>query len=109
MTQEQFDLFRAESEKLKGIKRAADARSVQEWKGEAWAWFYQLPVGTVFTGDDIRKRIGAPAEGMNRNNVMGAFISGLVKERRIRFTGRIVKSMAVSRHAGVHREWQKVR
>ena len=47
--------------------------------------------------------------GMNRNNVMGAFISGLAAERRIRFTGRTVKSSAVSRHTGTQREWVKVR
>ena len=107
--EEQFDLFRGEAQKVNGMNRAEDANCVQQWKGEAWAWFYQLPVGTVFTGDDIRKRIGAPAEGMNQNNVMGAFISGLAAERRIRFTGRIVKSRCVSRHTGTQREWVKVR
>jgi hypothetical protein len=107
--EEQFDFFRGEAQKVNGMNRAANASHVQEWKGEAWAWFYQLPVGTVFTGDDIRKRIGTPDEGMNRNNVMGAFISGLAAERRIRFTGRTVKSSAVSRHTGTQREWVKVR
>lgn len=109
MKEEQGDFWRGEAEKVNGMNRAAGADHVQEWKGDAWAWFYSLPVGTVFTGDDLRKRIGVPDEGVNRNNAVGAFIGGLANAHRVRFTGRFVKSSAVSRHTGIHREWQKVR
>lgn len=106
--EEQFDFIKGDFEKLQGMARAEKSPLAQDWKSRAWKWFYALPSGTTFSADDLRKEIGTPAEGANRNNAVGAFVSSLATRKLVRHTGRTRKSEAVSRHTGMQREWVKL-
>lgn len=109
MTQENFDFGRGESEANKGMRKAEDAPRVQEWRNAAGRWFMLLAIGDTFTADDLTKAVGLPDEGVNKNNVVGAFINGLANARFIQWTGGTVKSERVDRHTGMIRVWRKLK
>lgn len=102
-----FDSVTGDQLAREGMAKADSADRVQLWKQDAARWFATVPVGAEFTADDLTKAIGVPDEGANRNNVVGAFFSGLARNQRIRFAGRMRKSARVTRHSNVQRVWIK--
>jgi hypothetical protein len=101
--------FEGERLKEQGMERASGAERVQPWKEKADNAFGFYDVGKEFSADSITMFIGPPDSGANRCNVVGAWISGLSKTGRIRFTGQFRKSNRASRHAGLQRIWRKVK
>ena len=102
-----FDAFRAEDARQVGMGIADAAPRVRLWKEAADAWFLRQPVGTEFTADDLVRVIGLPDQGVNRNNVVGAWMAGLAATERIAFTGRFRASERVVRHRNQQRVWRK--
>lgn len=96
---------RAES----GMEKATAAPRVYGWRVDAGRWFMLLPVGSEFSADDLTKAVGLPDEGVNKNNVVGAFFNALAKSHFIRWTGRTLKSERIDRHTGMNRIWTKVK
>lgn len=95
--------------KEQGMERANGKESVQWWKCQSDRWFQSMQIGVEFASDDVLRFSGCPDTGANKCNVVGAWISGLSKSGRIRFTGQFKKSSRVARHAGLQRIWQKVK
>jgi len=92
-----------------GMDRALHAARVQTWKLTAEGWLERMPVGRMFTNDNLYVEIGNPSSEQNRNNVVGAWIAAKAREGRIEHTGRSVKSSRKSRHANRVGVWRKVR
>jgi len=106
---DEFNFGKAEDARDKGMAEAKLNRSTLTWQQDAGRWFMTLPEGTTFTMDDVIRAVGLPSEGANRNNVVGAWINGLARMKFISWTGRLVKSERVTRHAGEAKEWRKIR
>lgn len=105
----EFDFGEAQRQKDKGMERARGSSRSLSWSVDAGRWFIQLPLGTIFTPDDVARNCGLPDEGVNRNNAVGAWINALARAKLIQWTGRTVKSQRVNRHAGENKEWIKVK
>jgi hypothetical protein len=101
--------FEGERLKEQGMERANGAVRVQDWKEKANQVFEFLSIGTEFTSDTAVRHIGPPDSGANKCNVVGAWISGLSKSGRVRFTGQFRKSKRAARHAGLQRIWKKIK
>lgn len=106
---DEFDFGEAKRQRDEGMSNAKLNRSTIAWQHDAGRWFMLLPIGTVFTLDDAIRAVGLPNEGANKNNVVGAWINGLARAKFIEWTGNIVKSERVTRHAGQSKEWRKNR
>src|SRR5262245_49522411 len=108
MNQDQFDLGQAEQCKEDGMAKAREAQSAIEWQQDVARWFFSLPLGSVFILDDLVRACGLPSPepGPNKQNLVGSWINGMAKARFIRWTGRMVKSERVKRHAGEAKQWQ---
>jgi hypothetical protein len=110
---ENDDLFDEEESKRRrdeGMNNAGKSAHGFNFSHDAGRWFMLLPVGTVFTPDDVIRNVGLPgAGGPNTRNIVGAWINGLARAHFIRWTGRHVKSERIDRHAGENKEWVKIK
>lgn len=102
---EQFDFVEGKWQAEKGMTLANGADRVQKWKDAAHTWLHQQRQGTEFSADDLVKAVGLPDEGLNKNNVVGAWINAQNRQRKIRFDGHYRKSARVGRHTGLQRVW----
>ena len=89
------------------MRKALVPDRVSQWKVDATAWLESQWAGVEFTADDLVSVVGLPDEGINRNNVVGAWMSGQSKAGRIIWTGRFRKSARVVRHGNQQRVWRK--
>jgi hypothetical protein len=105
----EFDFGEGKEKAEEGMSQASGAGRIFGWQHDAGRWFMLLPVGTEFTADDLTKAVGLPDQGLNRNNVVGAFFNGLAKARFIQWTGKTYKSERVDRHTGMNRVWLKIK
>ena len=108
---EEFDFGESTRRKKEGMNKAKGGAGAILWQQDAGRWFFQLPMGAVFSLDDGIRSCGMPNAdgGANTQNAVGAWINGLATAKFIRWTGRMVKSERVKRHAGEAKEWQKVK
>jgi hypothetical protein len=107
--QPDFSFIKGKAEAESGMDKASAAGRVHHWQVDAGRWFMLLPVGHEFSADDLIKAVGLPDEGVNKNNVVGAFFNSLAKSRFIKWTGKTMKSERIDRHTGMNRIWFKVR
>lgn len=103
MVEAQFDFITGKYEADKGMDLATGAQRAQEWKHRAEEWLHRKPQGYEFTADDLIYAVGTPDE--KKNNAIGGWLAAKARERRIYFTGRMIKSTRVSRHTGLQRQW----
>lgn len=101
-----FDGFEAEARAEVGMAQAWEADRVQMWKILAAEYLFSLSSGTEFTADDMVAEIGLPDEGVNRNNVVGAWFSAHAKAGDIVFANRLGRSKRVVRHGNLQRVWR---
>jgi hypothetical protein len=106
---EEFDFKEGERRRDEGMSRTRGSQGNFGFNYAASQFFFALKVGDVFTPDDVVRYAGLPDEGINKNNAVGAWISGLAHGGFIRWTGRTVKSERVDRHAGSNKEWVKIK
>ena len=92
-----------------GMARTRGRQGNMEFNHSASQFFFGLKIGDVFTPDDLVRYAGLPDEGINKNNAVGAWINGMANSGFIRWTGRTVKSERVDRHAGMNKEWMKIK
>jgi hypothetical protein len=93
--------------KQAGMQLAFDFAPV-DWKRLARAAIEELArSGRPFTADDVIAIVGLPrpAEGSNRNNAVGAMISGAGRRRLIVKTGEYVTSRRPLSHARMIAVW----
>jgi hypothetical protein len=110
MTDDLFDKEESRRRAEEGMSNASKSQRAFTWNHDASRWFMFLPVGTVFTPDDVIRNVGPPeGRGPNSRNVVGAWINALARSGFIRWTGRHVKSERIDRHAGEQKEWLKIK
>ena len=80
------------------------------WPDQARDWIRALPVGTVFTSEDLTAAIGLPrAEvSMNRNNAVGAIMRSASTLGLIRKVG-LRQSRIPTSHGATIIAWQRGR
>ena len=85
------------AEKLEGMAAAIRGAytSLPEWEAAFRAMGALLAArGQTFTSEDITERVGFYREpGTNRNNAVGALMSGMAKEGLIRRVGRAASKL----------------
>jgi len=108
---DEFDFAESTRKKKEGMNRAAGSDDSIVWRQEVGRWFFGLPMGSTFILDDLIRACGMPNSdgGANKQNAVGAWIGGMAEAKFIRWTGRMVKSERVKRHAGEAKEWQKIK
>lgn len=77
---------------------------LEEWKEAATKHVLALPVGFRFTAEWLLAKVGPPPK---HPNSMGAMLSGLAKQKEIKWTGEVRRSTKVARHAGLIRVWER--
>lgn len=105
----EFDFGKGERLRDDGMAKARGRQSNFEFNHAASQFFFALNISETFTPDDLIRRVGLPDEGANRNNAVGAWINGMAKAGYIRWTGKVVKSERSDRHAGMNKEWIKIK
>jgi hypothetical protein len=93
--------------KLDGIARAVEAPTVATWVDEAREVIDQYAALRVeFTSEDVTAIVGLPreGEGMNRNNAVGAVMSGAARAGTIRRVG-YRKATRPNQHAAILAVW----
>lgn len=91
-----------------GERAARNAADVAAWNGQARLAVLALAAtGEPFTSEEVTARCGLPrgTVGTNRNNAVGALLSGAARRGLIRKTGRTVPSTRVSSHGAALAEW----
>lgn len=79
------------------------------WADLVRGWVLRLPVGRVFTADDVVAACGlARPSSPNANNAVGAMLAGLARRGWIGDTGRMVRSRRPGRHAGKVVAWKRL-
>jgi hypothetical protein len=77
------------------------------WYDSAKDWFDGLEAGTFFTAEDMTASIGYPhPSAPGANNAVGAFISGLRKQKLVHPVG-YTKATRKSSHGTVITKWVK--
>jgi hypothetical protein len=109
MKEGEFNFGEGERRRDEGMAQARGRQSNFEFNHGASQFYFSLKVGDVFTPDDVVRHAGLPDEGLNKNNAVGAWINAMAKAGFIKWTGRLVKSERVHRHAGSNKEWIKVK
>ena len=109
MNQDEFNFGKGREKADEGMDAAATAGRVHHWRMDAGRWFMRLPIGEEFSADDLIRAVGLPDEGVNKNNVVGAFFNALAKSNFIGWTGKTMKSERIDRHTGMNRIWYKIR
>lgn len=109
--EDEFDFEESKRRKEEGMNQARGGENAIYWTQQVGRWFFQLPLGAVFGMDDIIRACGLPNSkgGPNSQNAVGSWINGMAKAKFIRWTGRMVKSARVKRHAGEAKEWCKIK
>jgi hypothetical protein len=110
MSDDLFDSEESKRQRDQGMSNASRSTRGITWTQDAARWFMTMPIGTVFTPDDVIRNVGLPDDAApNRCNAVGAWINGLARSRFIQWTGSHVKSQRVGRHAGENKEWIKIK
>lgn len=98
-----FDPDASAAAGLEGMRRAVGAERVQPYRVTAAIWL-RSQKGKIITADDLVMAIGLPDHGVNKNNSVGAIISGWAKTGRVKLVG-MRKTGRVVGHARTIREW----
>ena len=94
--------------KQEGIDLALTAH--KEWQERFESVIDQLSKsGKPFTSEDVVSLVGLPNKsiGANKNNAVGAMISGLARRKVIRKTGTYVTSRRPSSRGAILAQWVK--
>lgn len=86
--------------------------AVGSWTDQAYAAIRRLAAGPAgFTSEDLIDLVGLPRPdaGTNRNNAVGAVMSGAARAGLIAKTGRYVETRRPSSHARIVAVWKGVR
>jgi len=102
-----FDLFAGEARKDAG--QAAALTKHEEWQQSVKAFVINLRGREKFTAEHVVAYFGLPTNGhgINKNNAVGAIMTGLAKRGYIRKTGDYVKSSRPERHGGMVAVWER--
>ncbi len=104
------DLFLGEKLKDEGQQRALFAQDVDGWKQSFWDELIKWAVsGERFTSEDITEVVGLPRKeiGKDRNNAVGAMMSGAAKKGVIVKDGRR-SAKRPSQHAAELTVWKGI-
>ena len=102
-----FDGVAAKAAGQAGMGLAYDADRVEQWKSTADVWFLTRPRGARFTADDLVRACGLPDEGINRNNVVGAWFNSKSRRKLIQMVATR-KSQRVIGHSRRIAVWEKL-
>ncbi len=88
-----------------GMAQASAADRVQVWKALADGWYRAQPKGALITADDLTRSIGLPGQGINQNNVVGAWFSARQRAGELEHAGTTT-SLRRIRHRNLFRVWR---
>ncbi len=80
------------------------ANELEEWRNVAMEHILALPPGFRFTAEWLLAKAGPPPKNPNS---MGAMLSGLAKQKEIKWTGEVRRSAQATRHSGLIRVWER--
>lgn len=84
-----------------GIDRVLSADANEEWRDAAYRWMEALPIGRIFTSNDLVEQIGMPPSP----NAVGAIMRAAGVQGITRNTGVYRKSARPSCHAAILALW----
>ncbi len=109
-TTEQPTLFEGQSLKTAGMNLATSgAPTWTQLARAAVEWLAARP--DPFTSEDVIDIVGVPRPdaGANRNNAVGAVMSGCARAGIIRKTGQYVETRRPTSHARIVAQWEGIR
>lgn len=106
---QQLDIISALAGKADGMALALKPATLDEWRERFRSHVADRAPGATFTSEDVVDAVGLPTgeHGMNRNNAVGAMMSGLARRGLIRKTSRRVPSARPSSHAAELVVWER--